>query len=142
MQELLATWHQDHLAEICWTVFGVVAVFVFLWKRIEPRLRAYVLSTPNLDDDAAVELVSGLVNTLSRVVDVLSLFVPRALSITTRAATKVASLPEPEPLAESPTVPEPHARTARKRTKDKAPPPAQARKKRETRRKTPEKQGE
>lgn len=139
MEQLLAAWHADHVAEIAWTIFGCLAVFVFLWKRIEPRLKAYVLTTPNGDDDAAVAAVSGLVDTLARIVDVLSLFVPRALSVQTQAAAKVASL---EPLPEAPTVSEKRTRPSAKRTKDKAPPPAPARKKRETRRKTPEKQGE
>ena len=120
MLEILPDWHAQNFAEIAWTAFAALSLFVFAWNRLEPRLRTFVATTPTRDDDAAVEVVSGFVRSMSSFVDVISFVVPRALTRGRITGAPPAPQPEPE-LHPEPTVPV--KRTRSKQITDKAPPP-------------------
>lgn len=90
MEDFLAAWHPDHLAETAWTLFGVLVLLVLLWKQAEPRLRAYVATTPTDKDDEAVSRIEAVVSTVSRFIDILSLFAPRAVVVVNEASKRAA----------------------------------------------------
>lgn len=98
--DLLPAWHSGDFAELAWTAFALLSLFVFVWGRIEPRLHAYVLTTPGEDDDKALERLNSLVRVVSGLVDAVSFLVPRAL---TRG--KVQGIPPAAPLPEEASIP-------------------------------------